>query len=247
MPIKPLRGPLRTFRYAVYFDGVDDYVSLFTTNFPSFTIMVWARLATSWWPSPGYRALVSKGWYKNVAGVGGIYVTSTTGYGGLLRDSVGNVYDVVSSALPSLLGSFRCIALTSEAKLYVDGVLRVTVTIPNPINTNTYAWNVGRDPIETPRVFPGYIYQVLFYTRILDTPDISWNVNYPDNPVRNGLVLWLKADPQYIKDIDGDGVLEWIDLSGFGNHGKIYGAQLVELVKTAKRVLTPARVLRAVR
>jgi hypothetical protein len=55
-------------------------------------------------------------------------------------------------------------------------------------------------------------------------------------------VLWLKADPSYVKDIDGDGVLEWIDLSGFGNHGKIYGAQLVELVKTAKRVLTPVRI-----
>jgi hypothetical protein len=231
MPIKPLRDPLRIFRHAVYLDGVDDYVSLFTTNFPSFTIMVWARLVASWWPPPGWRAIISKGWYANAAGVGGIYTIAPGNYGGLLRDSVGNTYNITYYPLPSLLNSFRCIALTSEAKLYVDGVLRMSVPILNPPNTNTYPWNVGRDPIETSRVFPGYIYQVLFYTRILDTPNISWNANYPDNPVRNGLVLWLKADPAYIKDIDGDGILEWIDLSGYGNHGKIYGATLVQLIR----------------
>jgi hypothetical protein len=93
----------------------------------------------------------------------------------------------------------------------------------------------------------GYIAQVLIYSRALSDSEVLWNYQYPDNPIRNGLVLWLQAHPAYIKDIDGDGVLEWMDLSGFNNHGKIYGAQLVELVKTAKRVLTPARVLRAVR
>jgi len=59
--------------------------------------------------------------------------------------------------------------------------------------------------------------------------------------------LWLKADPQYVKDIDGDGILEWIDLSGYGNHGKIYGAQLVQLIKTPVRALKPVRVLKPAR
>jgi hypothetical protein len=86
-------------------------------------------------------------------------------------------------------------------------------------------------------------YQLLIYTRDLSDSDIAWNFKYPENPVRNGLYVWLQAGPQYIKDIDGDGVLEWLDLSGFGNHGKIYGAQLVQLVKTPARVLTPSRVL----
>ena len=57
------------------------------------------------------------------------------------------------------------------------------------------------------------------------------------------MVLWLQAHPDYIRDIDGDGVLEWVDLSGYNNHGKIYGAQLVELVKARSRVLKPVRVL----
>jgi hypothetical protein len=75
----------------------------------------------------------------------------------------------------------------------------------------------------------------MIYSRILSETEISWNYVNPDNPIRNGLVLWLRAHPDYIKDIDGDGVLEWIDLSGFNNHGKIYGATLVKLIRDPVR------------
>ena len=78
-------------------------------------------------------------------------------------------------------------------------------------------------------------FQLLIYSRVLSDSEIAWNYWNPDNPVRNGLVIWLQADPQYIMDIDGDGVLEWVDLSGSGNHGKIYGARLVELIRTPAR------------
>jgi hypothetical protein len=226
----------------MYFDGIDDYVALFSTNLPDFTLVAWARLATPSWPSPAWRAIISKGWVYASAGVGGIYVSPYGVCGGLLRDSAGNVHIITVILMPSLLHSFRCIALTSEARLYVDGELSRSEFIANPVNTNTYPWNIGRDPIGSARVFPGYIAQVLFYSRVLSSDEIRWNYQYPDNPVRNGLVLWLKADPSYVKDIDGDRILEWIDLSGFNNHGKIYGASLVELVKTAKRVLTPVRI-----
>jgi hypothetical protein len=85
-------------------------------------------------------------------------------------------------------------------------------------------------------------YQLLIYTRDLSDSDIAWNYNYPDNPIRNGLVLWLQAHPAYIKDIDNDGRLEWIDLSGYGNHGKIYGATLQQIVLNQKRTLSPERI-----
>jgi hypothetical protein len=219
----------------MYFDGVDDYVALFTTNFASFTIVVWARLATPAWPSPVWRAVVSKGWPYLAVGVGGIYASSPRDYGGILRDSAGNVHAAGAPPRPSLIEGFRCIALTSEAKLYVDGVLNHAATIPNPINANTLPWNVGRDPAQTLRVFPGYIPQVLFYARVLDASEISWNYSNSDNPVRNGLVLWLQARPDYVRDVDGDGLPEWIDLSGYNNHGKIYGARLVELIRRPVR------------
>jgi len=88
-----------------------------------------------------------------------------------------------------------------------------------------------------------YMSTMMIYSRALSDSEILWNYQYPDNPVKNGLVLWFKADPQCVKDIDNDGVPEWLDLSGFGNHGKVYGAQLVQLTKSRARVLQPSRVL----
>jgi hypothetical protein len=73
------------------------------------------------------------------------------------------------------------------------------------------------------------------YSKALTDDKILWNFLYPWNPVRSGLALWLMAHPEYIKDVDGDGVLEWVDLSGNNNHGKIYNAQLVELIRTPVR------------
>jgi hypothetical protein len=95
------------------------------------------------------------------------------------------------------------------------------------------------------RLFPEQILIpcVLYYSIPLTDAQINQIIANPDNPMRNGLIAWFKADPQYVKDIDNDGVLEWVDLSGYGNHGKIYGAQLVQLVKASARALTPARVL----
>jgi len=142
---------------------------------------------------------------------------------------------------------------------YVNGGKVYSATIPsdektilewNP-DTATYPWmykqfvlgaNIGGG--ENMKMMQ---HQLLVYTRDLADKDIEWNFKNPDNPIRNGLYVWLQAHPDYVKDIDGDGVLEWVDLSGNNNHGKIYGAQLVELVKAVKRVLTPARVLKAVR
>jgi hypothetical protein len=86
-------------------------------------------------------------------------------------------------------------------------------------------------------------YQLLIYSRALSDSEILWNYQHPDSPVRDGLVLWLQADPAYIRDIDGDGVPEWVDLSGNNNNGKIYGARLVQLIKPPARTLSPARAL----
>jgi hypothetical protein len=82
---------------------------------------------------------------------------------------------------------------------------------------------------------------VLIYSRDLTDSELLSISRNPWNPPRSGLVLWYIAHPDYVKDIDGDGVLEWIDLSGNNNHGKIYGARLVDLFKQPVRVLARAR------
>jgi hypothetical protein len=124
---------------------------------------------------------------------------------------------------------------------YVDGVLKASRTVNKQRYTPNTDLQIGSVSFQT--VYPFMISNTLIYSRALTDSEVRWNYLYPDNPIRNGLVLWLKADPQYVKDIDGDGVLEWLDLSGFNNHGKIYGARLVELIKTPARALPVARLV----
>ena len=89
--------------------------------------------------------------------------------------------------------------------------------------------------------YKGYTAFVRIYSRALSDSEIRHNFYNPDNPVRDGLVLWLHWD-----SIDvGAGV--WYDKSGYGNHGTIYGAQLVNIIKSPTRILTPARLLSPVR
>jgi hypothetical protein len=135
----------------------------------------------------------------------------------------------------------------STTRFYVNGNLDKLSSWSVNTNYDTYPLFIGTD-YPQPRqgdyyFFYGYITQVLIYSRALSDSEIQWNYQNPDNPVRDDLVLWLQADPAYVKDIDGDGIPEWIDLSGFNNHGKIYGAQLVQLIKTPARQLAPSRVL----
>ncbi|MEM4430206.1 MAG: hypothetical protein QXM08_03520 [Thermofilaceae archaeon] len=83
---------------------------------------------------------------------------------------------------------------------------------------------------------------VRIYSRALTDEEILWNFYYPDNPVRNGLVLWLHWD-----SIDtAAGV--WYDKSGFGNHARLYNNPAREdVVKSPSRLLTPTRTLAPVR
>jgi hypothetical protein len=61
--------------------------------------------------------------------------------------------------------------------------------------------------------------------RFVDGDDYK-NMKTPDDPVRDGLKLYYSVKLRNIRDVDHDGVLEILDLSGYNNHGKIYGAKL---------------------
>lgn len=130
---------------------------------------------------------------------------------------------------------------------YVNGSLIATQNIAGyTYSPNRYPVSIGGETDSSQENFSkvyGLIAQVLLYSRALSDFEIAWNYNNLDNPIRSGLVLWLQADPAYVKDIDDDDILEWVDLSGYGNHGKIYGAQLVQLIKAPNRTLAPARIL----
>jgi len=100
-----------------------------------------------------------------------------------------------------------------EQRLYRNGVLvkRKSGVPPYPKPT---------DPLRIGRYYDhylnAYIAFVRIYNRALSEDEVRWNYLHPDNPVRDGLVLWLKMD-------EGEGT-KVFDCSGNDNDGTIHGA-----------------------
>jgi len=247
MPLTPERVLKQQFRCAMYFDGIDDYVMTGESGIPittEFTGMVWA------WIDP-----TTEFYYNRFFGMDLYYIEFSYGVGS--RNQLGYYYRLngnrwIGTGVSAPLGIrfFSTLRFKNGVTdVFVNTSKVFTRTEPGTslkayLDKVTLAWTFSLD---TSLRYKGYTAHVLIYTRALSDSEIEWNYLYPDNPVRDGLVLWLYADPAYVKDIDNDGVLEWIDLSGYNNHGKIYGATLVQLIKSASRVVQAQRVLSVVR
>jgi hypothetical protein len=247
MPLSP-RRMLRTFKYAMFFDGIDDYVEIpHSSSYATTRHTVVITLM----PTTHRYLIFSKGWWGNYRLL--VYSTPYIELRITRRDRTSFIFPNI---MEPRIGEWTTIAYwldeynASVAGAFKDGKFySVTYIIdssyplcfecPNPLR-------IMGEPL-TNFYYPGFIAQVLIYSRALSDSEIRWNYQHFENPVRDGLVLWLQADPQHVRDIDGDGVLEWVDLSGNGNHGKIYGATLVNLAKTPARVTPASRALGAVR
>jgi hypothetical protein len=239
MSLAPSRV-LRVFRHALHFDG-NDYVSIpngivhYTQRY--FTCVAWVNT----------RVLDSR---EHIA----VYSGAEGGEWQLTLDRENNFSFSVKLAdgywyrarTPGVRGVFVHLAGVrrgASLELWVNAELRGRVSIPdlNLFVLRGYHSSIGSYNRGQLHFWDGYISSVYVYTRDLTENEIKQTFAMPYNPPRNGLALWLYAHPNNIRDIDSDGILEWIDLSGHGNHGKIYGAQLVELVKAPVRVLARAR------
>jgi hypothetical protein len=256
MPLSPSRV-LRTFRYAVYFDGVDDHavIPLTVYGWSSITVQEWlypfhpkansayskfSMIGDFWTDRPSvfwgtdnrydYTALGLHFTTRRPDGAVRIYYFSIIAYRNMW----------VNTAYRFSIADRMLIGYVNGSRVYsaIVPATEYTVLEWNP-DTATHPWMYRRfvlganvHGVENMKMMQ---FQLLIYSRALSDSEIAWNYWNPDNPVRNGLAVWLQADPQYVEDIDGDGVLEWVDLSGSGNHGKIYGAMLVELIRTPAR------------
>jgi hypothetical protein len=240
MPLSP-RRVLRTFRYAMLFDGVDDWVVASLPNVQSYTVHVWVN-PLQFMPFYGLDNDIlgthSPGYYGSAISL----IVRPYNLRAIYQDSA----RIVVVSIPGF-NRFYFASLSAsnggDATLRVyDGGLIDSRTVSGVLWTQTISQiSLGGAVRGIRRYSNIYLSNVMIYSRILSETEISWNYVNPDNPIRNGLVLWLRAHPDYVKDIDGDGLLEWLDLSGYGNHGKIYGARLVELIRTPTRTLTVAR------
>jgi hypothetical protein len=229
MPLSPARV-LRAFRHAMFFDGVDDYVLLPNIPFAGeVTLGAWfwdISILTNYWGTVF-------SWLYDINNYFILNHYATTGLQKWTVRFPGISFNILSSTtIPNRWVYATGVYSASQgfARLYWDSALQNSVTFTpftQPALTPT--------SVQIGRFLTSYIAQVLLYSRALSESEIRFNYSNPDNPIRNGLVLWLRAHPDNIRDIDGDGVPEWLDLSGYGNHGKIYGARLVELIRTPVR------------
>jgi len=130
-----------------------------------------------------------------------------------------------------------------EYSVWVDGDRKYQDTVPSDYKT-ILEWNpdtaMYRDRFK--RFVLGASTGKSAYMSVIYGAFLVYDVALPDSriaevcvrpyrPPREGLRVWLMASPEHVIDLDGDGVLEWVDLSGNGNHAKIYLASLVGLVK----------------
>jgi hypothetical protein len=238
---------LNVAKYALKFDGVDDYVEIpYTTVLTELTTIAYAAP----FAIPSIDFAFTSYFSRGVFGAGG-WAHGVRA----LRTGIWQAYfyDVTVRTVngpPIQLNTFVFLAATAKNNDFVKFYVNQEFIGQTAIGTLWSSYDriiIGGKAIGYINWFNGYISQILIYSRALTPAEIQWNYNFPENPVRNGLILWLSAHPNNIKDIDGDGILEWLDLSGFNNHGKIRGPVLQEVILPAKRILSPTRIQAPVR
>ena len=241
MPLAPKRA-ISTFRYAVFFDGIDDYAvtssfmlgsQAFSYGFAIRKIFPNCGAGWEWIVHKSYTGV----WYGEFSAT-----LERDGRSAFRIRGADNVeyYTYYHYAEDLNWHDVFFVYNITYRQIYVDGNFVRSASGPSARAIANSALMLGRhgDGVH----YPFHMSYFTLYSRDLSESEIRHNRVYLLNPIRNGLVVWLYAHPDYIRDIDGDGVLEWIDLSGFNNHAKLYGARLVELIKTPSRTISTIRV-----
>jgi hypothetical protein len=239
MPLQQLRpDPLNIFRYAMYFDGIDDYVAVPDGIIP-YNSMNWTVMA---WVAPVFTGCVSCVVIYYQGASEGEMQLNPPSLG--VKLSNGNWYYTPTYNTPTVVFTHVAGVRYNGTSLlfYVNGNQVESASIPayNLFETSGFHSSIGTYNREGGS-FMGYIYNVLIYNFALSQSQIQYNMANPDNPIREGLLLWLQADPAYISGNT------WYDLSGNNNNGTIYGATLVQLTPSDARQLQAVRTLSPVR
>jgi len=207
-------------RYALEFDGVDDYVEV--PDSPSLNFTVNNQLTVEAWVIDSvvddtYRTIVSKD---------GEFLLRRTN-AGEGNDFEFFIYDgssweprVDSGVVPERGKWYFVVGVFdgSELRIYVNGELKGSKDRVATLSDTTNPLKIGM--FNGGYRWNGVITLIRIYNRVLSEREIRYNMLNYHNPVRNGLILWFHDK------IVGN---TWYDESGQGNHGTIYGATKVKV------------------
>ena len=232
MTVAKLRTERLPFRYAFYFDGVDDYMIVphnDTLNLTTLTLAFWSfEVVNVGWTAVEKQATTT---YKEAYGIAFRY--GEINY--KITDQNDNLFYISYNKYllkPALL------TMTFDGSMirgYFNDMF-VGSKASNPPQQSTKNFYIGNWWGQRLR---GCIHAVYLYNRALSDSEI---INlYNGKILTDGIIMWLEAHPDNVKDIDGDGINELVDLSGTGNHAKIYGATLKELKTIERPAQSPVR------
>jgi hypothetical protein len=241
MPLSSLRTLRIPSEYAEYFDGIDDYVAL--KSFlamgitDAYTMEVWF-----------YAPILATGNYQN------IFSSDYRSHSIFLHPSISavdsRVYHGTTVSRVALVDIesnkwYHAVLIAKSyvgAWFYLNGGLKGSISFSDALGDLHFTLALGCKGVDTKgEYFNGIIDEAKLYSRALSQDEILWNYNYPFNPVRNGLVLWLPGTDEAIQPPT------WYDKSNFGNNGTIYGALKTQLIRKPVRTLTATRVLASAR
>jgi hypothetical protein len=232
MPLAPI-AIVRAFKYAMYFNGVNAYAEVPASSslyLPGdFTVCAWIGITQpfGFWPGiiDNGRNNVANWWFLGIK-----YTPATDAGIGFTDGTFMEIYFPNEE-----IGTFHqyCFGVSGSTFFgYRDGSLYQSPTFTETRNVQSLTIDIGN------RVGGGYfanvyVHQVLVYNRALSSTEIAQNYNNPDSPVKDGLMLWLQADPAYISGNT------WLDLSSNGNNATLNNTQLVQLINPPIAILQP--------
>jgi len=226
---------------AMYFDGVDDYVVIPAGFLPVNAITVEA-LIMGMSIKNGYPKWINAG-PNSVTGIYGVGFDDGGDRISLVFTFDGRGSLFYNGEYRNVLGKWVYIANTwngTHACGYFNGTKQKEADITGSPDWADRELVLGANHsyVENSNVQIAY---VRIYNRALSENEIKWNYYHPDDPIRDGLVLWLHYD-----SIDEENNI-WRDKTANGNDGTIYGATPVEFTKPPIRRLMPTRTQSPVR
>jgi len=218
--VRTIQPPLNK---AMYFNGVNAYVEVpISPLTDKVTVEAWVYHIDGQ-PSGYFAGIVSN--LNGKSNFNRFLITSTAV---LFQLSIGGtIYNHQKTGLPSLRNAWHHYVATYDGtivKLFLDGEEIYSGSQTGNLDSETTKPTIGWGSTSTSYYhLKGMSGKVRIYNQALSRTEIRHNMLNPNNPIRDGLVLWIDA-----RACDASKNVCW-DLSGNGNHGTMYNVQIVTL------------------